>query len=125
MPTFELNHTAETPSAAIINKSNRTATVTDAMGRVITIRRIMPSARQRLRAIAGPELSCNEQWLGEAVLTFAVTAINGDPVVTNSMREIEFLSDQLDDAGLTAVAAGYVRHFGSVNEVGSIETIKN
>jgi hypothetical protein len=125
MPSVTINPVAETPSAVIIRNANKTATVSDAHGRVITIRRITPSLRQRLRAIAGPELSRNEQWLGEAALTFAVVSIDGEPVTPNNIRELEVTSDRLDEIGLFAVAQGYVNHFGIMDEPASVDKIKN
>lgn len=129
MPTFEINPTAtvavETPSGAIIKAAAKTATVRDAAGRTIVIRRLMPSMRQRLFAIAGPELSKNEMWLGTAALTFSVVSIDGDPVTPNNIRELEVLGDQLDEHGLEAVANGFVKNFGKINEVAALDAVKN
>lgn len=129
MPTVEINpvHTApvETPSGAIIKAAAKTATVRDGAGRSIVIRRLMPSMRQRLFAIAGPELSKNEMWLGTAALTFAVVSIDGDPVTPNNIRELEVLGDQLDEHGLEAVGECYVKSFGKMTDGGSLDTVKN
>jgi hypothetical protein len=113
-----------TPSQEIIRAASKTATVKDVRGRVIKIRRIMPSLRQRLRAMAGPELSLNQMWLGEAVLAFAVTELDGVDFNPNSLRELEIVLDALDDDGLEAVGKGYAEAFG-VNEGASLDTVKN
>ena len=102
----------ETPTAQIVKAANKTVNTTDLQGRVITVRRISALSRMRLMALAGPELSKNEPWLGLAALASSVTAVNGDAVTCNSIREIEFTVERLDYDGLTAVADVYKEHFG-------------
>lgn len=130
MPNVEINPTAavafETPSGAIIKAAAKTATVRDSLGRAITIRRLSPVFQQRLRAMAGPELSKNEVWFGWSALAFSVTAINGDPVLANSLRELEALTEQLDIEGLEAVSSGIVSTWGQANGPSeSVDAIKN
>lgn len=114
---------AVAPSQEIVRAANKSASTKDARGRTIKFRRMMPSLRQRLRAIAGPELSKNEGWIGEAVFAFAVTDIDGDPVLVNSIRELEIVMDRLDDDGLEAVALAYVEAFGAAEN--TVDTVKN
>jgi hypothetical protein len=103
---------ADTPSAEIIKSAVKVVNTTDVQGRTLTVQKITPLRRMRLFALAGPELSKNEQWIGMAVLAASVTAINGDPVSANSIREVEFLVERLDDDGLDAVGAVYVETWG-------------
>lgn len=116
---------ADTPSAQIIKAANKTATATDTQGRVLTIRRMTALAKMRLFALAGPELSKNEQWVGLAALASSVTHLNGDMVTTNSVREIEFLVDRLDDDGLNAVGEAYTKAFGVAAKDDVADVIKN
>jgi hypothetical protein len=110
MPTFELNPTAETPSAGIIRNANKTGTVTDALGRVITVKKLSALDRMRLFAFAGPELSTNEPWIGMAALAFAVTGVGDDQNVRpNSLRELEAHVERLGDDGLEAAARAYAQ----------------
>lgn len=113
----------ETPTQEIIKAANKTGSTKDARGRVIKFRRIMPSLRQRLRAMAGPELSQNPQWIGEAVLAYAVTEVDGEPVFSNTIRELEIVLDMLDDDGIAAVGNAYLGAFG-VPDAG-VDTVKN
>jgi hypothetical protein len=108
MPSFELNPTAEMPSAAIVRNGNKSATVVDTLGRSITVKRLSALDRMRLFAIAGPELSTNEPWIGMAALAFAVTQIGDDPNVRpNTLRELEMHVDRLGDESLEAAAKAY------------------
>lgn len=128
MPTVEINPSAdafETPTTTIIKAAAKTATFTDPLGRKIVIRRLMPSIRQRLRAIAGPELSNNEHWINDAAMAFAVVSIDGDPVTPNNIRELEVLSDQLDDVGLNAVSRTYSENFLNPSNGVALDTVKN
>jgi hypothetical protein len=90
----------ETPTQEVVRAANKTGSVKDARGRVIKFRRLMPSLRQRLRAMAGQELSQNAAWLGEAVAAYCVTEIDGEPVCPNTLRELEIVLDTLDDDGI-------------------------
>jgi hypothetical protein len=115
-------NTVETPTQEIVRAANKTGSVKDARGRVIKFRRMMPSLRQRLRAMAGPELSQNGAWLGEAVAAYCVTEIAGEPVITNTLRELEIVLDALDDDGLAALGPAYEAAFGAA---GTIDDAKN
>jgi hypothetical protein len=91
MTQFTLNSgdASATPTAVIVAKSNKSATVVDSLGRVITVKKLSALDRMRLFAIAGPELAQNESWIGMAALAFAVTGIGDDTNVRpNSMREL-------------------------------------
>lgn len=129
MPTVEINpvQTApvETPSGAIIRNAAKSVDVFDDLGRKLTIRRITPSARQRLRSMAGADLSGNVHWLSEAIITFAVSHIDGELVVANSMRELEFLADRLDDLGIAAAAKAYYENFTDQTALSVVDKAKN
>lgn len=127
MATVEINPTAqkvEAPAAAIVNKAAKTTQCVTPDGRVVVLRRLTPSLRQRLFAIAGPELSKNEMWLGTSAILYSVVSVSGDAVTPNNIRELEVLADVLDDDGLEAVAMAYVKAFGAA-PAESVETIKN
>jgi hypothetical protein len=115
---------APTPSQAIIRAAMKGYTVTDTLGRKLGVRLITPSVRQRLRAMAGPELARNEQWMAESILAFAVSSIDSEPVVVNNLRELEVHMDDIGAPGLVAVSESYFEHFGT-GEVTTADTIKN
>jgi hypothetical protein len=110
MPSFELNPTAETPSAAIVRNANKSATVVDTLGRAITVKRLTALDRMRLFAIAGPELAQNEPWISMAAIAFAVTGVgDGQYIRPNTRRELDAAVEFLDEAGIFAAAQGYAQ----------------
>jgi hypothetical protein len=126
MATVTLNPVIpETPSGSIIAAANKPVTTVDARGRSIVVKKLVPLARMRLFAIAGPELAKNEQWLGYAALAASVVSIDGDAVSCNTLREIEFTVQALDDDGLTAVALVVAANFSPAKAEDAIESAKN
>lgn len=96
--------TAETPTQEVIRQASKAVTVTDANGRVITVKRLSPLQRMKLLEILGPSLSQNEAYFGQAALAAAVREIDGDTVpFPASKRELEAMVVRLDDAGFEAV----------------------
>ena len=126
MATLTVNPaTTETPSSAIIAAANKPVTTVDARGRSIVVKKLVPLARMRLFAIAGPELAKNEQWLGYAALAASVVSIDGDPVSCNTLREVEFTVQALDDDGLTAVATAVAQNFSPAPADDAVASAKN
>ena len=115
----------ETPSGAIIAAANKPVTTVDARGRSIVVKKLVPLARMRLFALAGPKLSENQQWLGYAALASSVVSIDGDPVSCNTLREVEFTVQALDDEGLTAVAMVVAQNFSPEQTDDAIASAKN
>lgn len=79
--------------------------VTDARGRVLSLRRLTVLDRLRLFKAAGPLLAENAPWFGMAVLAASVDAIDGVPVpLPSSEAQIEAAVMRLGDEGLAGVA---------------------
>jgi len=96
--------TEATPSQEVVQRANKSVTVTDTGGRVIVVKRLAPLQRMRLLEILGPQLSQNEAYFGQAALAAAVRSIDGEQVpFPSSKRELEALVVRLDDAGFEAV----------------------
>ena len=95
-----------TPSQTIVASAADTRTVTDANGRVLTIRSPTTLDRLRLFKAVGANLSTNERYLGVAMLAFAVVAIDGVPMPqpTNE-QQIEASISRLGDAAIAAIGA--------------------
>lgn len=103
-----------TPTQAIVKAASQTATVTDARGRSIAIRKLGPLDRMKLFEVVGPENSRNEQYVGYAALAFIVSAIDGEPVARpNSKLALEALVQRLDDDGMDAVARHLAEQVGT------------
>jgi hypothetical protein len=112
------------PTPVMPTTGKTTATATDSSGRKITVRWIGPLQKLRLFAVAG-ELSKNESWMSLAAIAWAVTAIDGDPVAVNSVREIEHTLERLGDSGLEAAALAYVSIMPAETPAEMLATAKN
>jgi hypothetical protein len=96
----------EGPSARLVAAAQAAPTITDARGRVLSLRRLTALDKLRLFKAAGPGLAQNPPWLGMALLACSVAAVDDVPVpppVTEG--QIEALVARLGDDGLAAVAA--------------------
>ena len=94
------------PAKVAIN-ADKTATVTDDLGRVIKVKKLSALRRMQLFRAIGPEASENGQYLGHAALAASVVEFNGDAVpFPSSLAALEALVSRLDDEGLAAAAQG-------------------
>ena len=95
-----------TPSQVIVGAAAMTRTVTDADGRLLTIRSPSTLDRLRLFKAVGAQLCNNERYLGVAMLAFVVSAIDGVPVPqpTNE-QQIESAINRLGDVAIAAIGA--------------------
>jgi predicted ABC-class ATPase len=100
---------AETPSQQIIARTVRPpVTVTDDLGRQLTVRKIGMVDQMRIRRVLGADLSKNEPYLALATLAFCITEIDGERVIPPAnVREIEFLVDKLGEEGAVAIGRVY------------------
>ena len=97
---------SETPSQSIIKAANQPATITDAKGRSIGIKKMNPLDRLKLFEVIGAENSKNEAYTGYAALAFLVTSIDGEPVSRPANKiQLEALVQRLDDEGMDAIGA--------------------
>lgn len=93
-----------TPTARIVAAAGAGTSVTDALGRVLEVRR--PGALDRLRLFkaVGPGLAENQRYVGYGMLAMCVSTIDGVPVPQPATEaQLEGLIDRLGDAGLAAV----------------------
>lgn len=97
---------SETPSTRLIGAANATVTITDSLGRSLTLRRLSTLDRLRLFKALGAELAQNPPYLGMATLAVSVCAIDSVPQPTPANEaQIEALVLRLGDAGIAAIAA--------------------
>ncbi len=93
-----------TPTQSFIAAAQDVRDVTDASGRVLTVRRPSTLDRLHLFKAVGPSLSNNDRYLGMAMLAFAVIAIDGVPLPRPaSEQQIEAAVERLGSAGLDAI----------------------
>ena len=87
------------------SQQNSIITVTDHLGRILTVRRLGPLDRLRVFEAAGPDLSRNDRWLGVALLACSATAIDGVPYpFPNTKSAIEAMVQRLGDIGQAALS---------------------
>lgn len=103
---------AETPSEKIVKAAVASATVKDATGRAIAIKKPTPFDRMMLAKAVGGENAKNEAYMEFAGLAALVTEIDGDRVpAPKSEREIEALVQLLGSDGLVAIGQGIMDNF--------------
>ena len=96
---------ADGPAARIVAAAQATQDVTDAAGRVPTVRR--PGALDRLRLFkaAGAVLAGNPAWLGLATIAASVVALDGVPLpFPTTEGQVEAVVQRLGDHGIAAVS---------------------
>ncbi len=99
---------APAPDDAPKAPSPLTATVTDARGRQIGIKKMNALARLDMASVLGDKQG-NQIVQGMAAMAFSVTAIDGEPVHRpQSWRELRFLIDRLDDVGVERIEQAYI-----------------
>lgn len=114
-----------TPSAEIIAKATAEVTVTDARGRVITLKKPGVLAQFRLVEALGDSAK-NDVYMGMVAPLIFVSAIDGDPVYQPSKKsEVEALIQQLDEDGLAAVMSKAMEAFGNSDPEGDRAKLKN
>jgi len=92
------------PSDEILRSTNEVATITDDMGRTLTVKRPTALHTLRLFKAAGPELAQNEPWLAIASLACSVQSIDDVPVpMPTNEQQIEAIVQKLGDQGLEAI----------------------
>lgn len=126
MRAVDTSAVGDTPSEAVVKSAAEIKFVTDARGRKIGVQKPRALLRYRLLKILGAESAKNEPLLGNAMLAFLVSDINGDKLPPiNSERQLEAMIDRLDDDGLAAVVECLATQFGITGTVDAEENIKN
>lgn len=103
---------ADTPSAQLVRASAAEAKVTDARGRIITLRKPPVLAQLRFIECLG-ESSTNQGYLAMTLPMLYVAAIDGktEPALVKKSM-VEALCQRLDEDGLMAIRKGVLEHFG-------------
>jgi hypothetical protein len=101
-----------TPSQDVIAKASEETTVTDALGRVIKIKKPGVLAQYRLIEALGDSAQ-NQTYMGMVLPLIYVTAIDDLAVhQPKSKMQVEALIQQLDEAGIEAVMRHVQETFG-------------
>lgn len=86
----------------------KSAVVTDSIGRTIKLRKISPLMRYDLYKLVGAEHINNAGVMGNAVLAFSITEIDGAPVFPPATEaELRHIIQRLDEEGMAAADKAY------------------
>lgn len=106
-------HQTSTPSEQIIAEANKTYSVTDELGRVITFRKLKMSDQRRVLKAISNETAQKEQLFGLIMLAACVTSIDGDEIrFPTSELQFDALIDRLENEGFTALGKAMQEEFG-------------
>jgi hypothetical protein len=98
----------ETPSQLLMMAAVQLETVTDDLGRRLTLRHLTALDRFRLFKTVGGELAQNPPYFGMAALAASVIDIDGVPVPPPMTEgQLESLVQRLGDEGIEAVARSF------------------
>lgn len=112
MVTVTMN---ETPTEQVLAKALAAVSVTDKMGRSITLKKPGILAQYRIVEVAG-ESAKNDVYMRMILPLIYVTEIDGDPITQPANKmQLEALIQRLDEHGVEAVLEGAVKNFGESN----------
>ncbi|AVA33366.1 hypothetical protein [Cupriavidus metallidurans] len=113
------------PSEQLIKAAAAEVTVTDAKGRVLTLRKPGVLAQYRFIEAIGGEAAKNEIYMAMTMPLIYVAAIDGNPVIMPSnKRQVDALIQQLDEEGVAAALTGVQANFGAPNPEEDKEALK-
>lgn len=99
---------APTPSQSIIAAAAEARRITDARGRVLTLRKLAPLDKMRLFGAAGSELSTNPMYMGYAMLAAHVAAINDEAIgIPTSKLKLEALVHRFTEEDFEAIGEAF------------------
>lgn len=113
------------PSAELIAKASPEAAVTDARGRVFTLKKPGVLSQYRLVDLLGDSAK-NEVYMAMVLPLTYVSAIDGDPSAQpNTRLQLDALIQRLDEDGIAAIMAGVEKHFGTSDPEKDKASLKN
>jgi hypothetical protein len=96
--------------------------VTDARGRVLTLRKPNVLAQYQLVRMLGADASSNQTYLSMVMPLLYLQSIDGEVVNFSNQRELDAAIQKLDEEGLEALAKGIQQNFVRQEDAG--EAIK-
>jgi len=125
MATVKITEDAESPSAKLIAAARKTVDVTDALGRVITLKKPDPLARLDFAKAAGGA-QINQLYLAEVAHLQFIAAFDGSQVATpGTDAELRALYARLGDEGNEAAQIGVYANFMPSAQNGAEGELKN
>jgi len=113
------------PSEQLIQAATAEVTVTDAKGRVLTLRKPGVLAQFRLIEAVGAEAARNEVYMAMIMPLIFVAAIDGNAVIMPAnKRQVDALIQQLDEEGVAAAMTGVQANFRVADPEADKEALK-
>jgi hypothetical protein len=128
MAGVELHTTeAETPTQRMAGDENRVRKVTDAAGRVIGWRPLLPLEDMDLAELAGAENAENRKWMLYATCAFVVVEIDGDPIPKpRNKLQLRAVVQRLGKDGLASLIDAMLAEAGPTkDDAAELEAAKN
>ena len=126
MTKLNLKETVSSPSNELIEKANQPVTVTDARGRVITLKKPSVLAQYRLVEMVGGDTAANQTYMTMIMPLMFITKIDEEFVIApQTKRELEALIQLLDEDGITAVNEKMLDVYGASDPEKDKEALKN
>ena len=95
--------------------------VTDARGRVLTVKRPNVLAQYRLVRTLGADAASNTPYLNMLMPLLYLHKLDGAEVSIGNQREIDLLIQQLDDDGLVALTGAISENFAKQDDEGAVK----
>jgi hypothetical protein len=108
--TLQKKVTINRPSDEVLKTANTEVSITDAKGRVITLRKPGVLAQYRLVEMIGDSAK-NKAYMGMILPLLFVSTIDGNLTSIVKKSELEALIQQLDEEGIKSVMEGVQEHF--------------
>jgi hypothetical protein len=113
------------PSEQLIKAATAEVTVTDAKGRVLTLRKPGVLAQYRLIEAIGAEAAKNEVYMAMTMPLIYVASIDGSAVIMpTNKRQVDALIQQLDEEGVAAALTGVQANFGVADAEADKDALK-
>lgn len=96
-------------------------TVTDARGRVLTLKKPNVLAQYQLVRMLGAEASANQTYLGMVMPLLYLQAIDGETAAFANQRELDGVIQRLDEDGLMALSKGIAENFGTQDDAEAVK----
>lgn len=107
----------DTPAEQAVRTAQAEASVTDARGRTLTLKRPSVLAQFQLVKMVGGAAAENQVYMGMILPLLYLAAIDGEPVRAPATQlQLDALIQRLDEDGITALADGVREHYSTASE---------
>lgn len=95
--------------------------VTDARGRLLTLRKPNVLAQYQLVRMLGADASANQTYLAMVMPLLYLQSIDGETAGFSNQRELDAVIQKLDEEGLMALSKSIAENFGNQNDADAVK----